>query len=317
MLQVARSLTRDHGESNLDANTIVSLAQIGMQNGIGAVLIFGLCIGLLIWMRTRSSHVLMTRLWRLFNGKAECSEPIVNEFLNRQSAVLQFRFMTGLPARTIQQVESLCGWAKENNEDVGDVVACGRYFDLEKPGLKPVNELPGRWKLFSFAGTVMVLAAILLGALAGILSDRALLRFKSSDTWFTMDRVSAIPLLQGAGFRLIECASIDTIMKTNPGFRRNDVELICATASAGQVGPYVDTTVDSQRFISAFVSLYSLCFLLTIATRLRHVVKAKEMGRRLIARGEVENIARQPPGGIETNARDRMMARDVKASSQL
>lgn len=286
------TLCRSHGECKLDTNTIVSLAQLGMQNGIAAALILGLCVGILIWLRTRSSHVLMTRLWRLFNGRAEGSEAVVNDFLNCQSAVLQFRFMTGLPARTIQQVESLCEWMKKNNEDVGDVVACGRYFDLEKPGLKPASELPGKWKLVGLVGTLAVVAAVLFVGLVGMLSDRALLRFKASDTWFTMDRISAIPLMHGAGFNLDECRTIDTVMRANPGFRRKDVELICKTASAGQVGPYIDTTVHSQRFMSAVACLYSLCILFAIVAGLRQVVKAREMGRRLMARVELEKIER-------------------------
>ena len=67
-----------------------------------------------------------------FNGNKECKVDYIKNFLEVQSAVLQFRFMTGLrKARTAPQIENLITWTVANNEDMADVAACRRYFDLE------------------------------------------------------------------------------------------------------------------------------------------------------------------------------------------
>lgn len=278
----------------MDTNTIASVTQIAIQNGIGLGLISLLSVGVLIWMRTRSTHMLLARLWRLFNGKAECSVPLIKDFLSSHSAVLQFRFMTGLPVRTLQQVESLCSWTAKNNEDIGDVSACGKYFDLERPGLKPMDQLPRRWQLFALLAIAVLLGMGFFLALGGTISDRALLRFNASETWFTLDTISAIPLADGAGFKLAQCTAIDTIMKGNPGFHRSDVRSICESFTAGQVGPYVDSTVKSQRVAAAIASAYFLFFFLGAAGWFWRGAKANEMRRRLASLANKEAFDNDP-----------------------
>lgn len=124
---------------------------LGLLTGWSVALPFILLITVAAytWYRTASTHTIMARIWQLFNGKTECGDPVIKQFLDEQFAFMQWRFTTGVPARTRLHAIEVINWTRANNEDVGAVAGCGNYFDLEKVTLRDENCLPKKRHLLA------------------------------------------------------------------------------------------------------------------------------------------------------------------------
>lgn len=240
----------------------------------------------MIWMtlrRTKSDHLVMMRLWRLFHGAKICAIAEIQTALDAQTAVMQFRFITGLRVRTDKKIASLVLWAQQNDEDLGDVAACGPYFDLEAPGLKSESELPTKPFMVLLMLAIIALVSGCVFFAGGAIVDRAVLQMKETSIWFTLDAASAKPLWGGKGFLLKECTQSTSTLAAASGFSKNDVEVICKASANNQVADFVESTVHSQRIV---FSLFFTCLaymLMNIFRRVSWVSAAHEMRKRLVS----------------------------------
>lgn len=98
-----------------DAPTVISLfCSLGVIASLGLVLLLGYAIG-----RTGSSHILMSRLWRLASGGAEVQDERIRTYLQDQHALMSFRFVTGVRVSLVKSVAA-CYRLTESGAIVGD-----------------------------------------------------------------------------------------------------------------------------------------------------------------------------------------------------
>jgi len=246
--------------------------------GVISAIIVATMSAIFIWRRTRSTYSLMAKLWRLFHGKKECVEGPIRDFLDQQSALMQFRFITGVPVRTMKLARALIDWTEKNNEDMGDVAACGHYFDLDSIQLK---KEPAKRKvsLFLFVAAVLLFAAS-AALLFGAIVDRAMLQMKQSQVYFTLSIDYAKPIGSDEGLSRDQCISGKSV--TSSGFSPEDASIICNIFKENSVAPYVAKTVKEQRVTFAPLSLLFAWYFWCVLTWLKQGVKSREMFRRLL-----------------------------------
>src|SRR5471032_1373080 len=238
----------------MDAITsISSVFEFAIKNGIG-IGAFICVLGMLVWRRTRSAHMLLVRLWWLFAGRNECTVPALATFFGRQAALMGFRFITNVQARTVENAEAIVAWQVKHNEDMSAIAACGELFDQELPGLKPLNLWPARWQLGLAALLLFSAFGAGLFAAAGTVTPRALLEMKASGIWFTIDDVSARRFSffdSKPGFLLSACSDKRAPLVEKSGFTGADVDLICNAVHDPGTPAYLHAALQSQRIIFA------------------------------------------------------------------
>lgn len=279
----------------------------GIRSGIGILTSLGVALpvfaviglgflGLYVWRRAGSSHSLMTRLWQLLHGKQECKDPVIGEFLDEQGALLQFRFTTGVRARTRQQAQALIRWTRENNEDMGHVAACGPYFDLEKVELKEEDRLPSLWHLVGRFFVAIVLFTLSLTSAWGIaFLDDAILQMKKSKVFFSVNAAGAKRFGVSEKLTRDQCSNQTD---ANSTFSPEDREAVCKLLKSEELVSYINATVKSQRLALAFLLLVFGFFCREVTLWFLQGVHSQEMFRRLRGRRRSEGpLALVEPGG--------------------
>ena len=215
--------------------------------GLGAVALafFG-------WRRTRSFHPLMSRLWGLFSDRKECDDPKIDSFLKDRSALMQFRFTTGIRAATSDEAHAVIDYAKKNRIDSDRIAACGEYFDVTVPALKDEKDLPKKWWLVLLVLSCVVCTVAALTFFVGSLSDKMIVRMKDSGTWFALDAYRAKPLFGSTALNFDQCTSDHTQMAHQTGFTAAEINILCNEKPAG-IASYVKAGLPEQRFAFAYV----------------------------------------------------------------
>lgn len=259
-----------------------------LNNGrlISLIIALLLLIGLtaLVWGRTRSTHSLMTKLWRLFHGSVECKDQKIGKFLDQQSALMEFRFKTGIPVRTKRHAEDLIIWAERNDEDMGNIAACGGYFDLERVTLKDEAQLPRKWMLlciYLFSFVPLFLCCAMLVAMS---VDRALLQIKASGTYFTVSKDYAKAVVSGGKIAPGQCSGVEGFLVK--GFSRDDARVVCNLFESKDFGSYIDGAVREQRVALAWGVLLFGVMGFAFFKWLVRGVRSREMLKRLRKRAE-------------------------------
>ena len=106
-------------------------AIVPLLTGAVQALVIVLLLVILI-VRSRSTHVVVSFLWRKVIGDAPKASPRVHGWAEQREAWAYFRAQSGIATRTLRQTERLILWAARQDEEVGDVRRCGDYFDLER-----------------------------------------------------------------------------------------------------------------------------------------------------------------------------------------
>lgn len=259
------------------------------NGGIGVALLI-MSAAALVWWRTRSVHPVMLKIWSFFVSRNDCSIKSVKQFHEKQAALLQFRFTTGLSVRTLVQVEDVLKWTEKFNEDVGDVAACGDFFDLDHPGLKDnVSKLKWWMELIPVLFVTFFLVATLL-SVGGIFFDRAILRLKETRTWMTLGdnyvkRVGDYP-----GFKIEKCNDDKVQLTPALGFTERELQLICTAFSQQNTAEFVRSTVAEQKLLFKFSSVFCILVAIPFWKLITQLSKARAMYRRLHPNKEVESI---------------------------
>lgn len=135
----------------------MDLTQFSNVSGVLGVItpLLLVCAFIWLWLRTQSRHVLLYRLWRLLHGSQPIHDPEVNAFIEEQTSLMSFRFLTGVQAKTLGTARTLIQWARLNDVAMQDIATCGEYFD---PDLRQVraSKLPSRWQQNLMAGMTIL-----------------------------------------------------------------------------------------------------------------------------------------------------------------
>lgn len=247
-------------------------------------------LALFVWKRTRSAHSLMARLWQIFHGKKECPDTEIGAFLDEQSALMQFRFTTGVPARTRKQSIALIDWTRRHNENIAAVAACGPYFDLENITLKDEKKLPNRKSVAARFVLTWLLCCMTVIFVLGLLSDNALLQIKKSGTYLFLSAEYAKPIRYGVGFSRETCLNDKGLSES--GFSAADANLICEIFKTDKnLVPYLRTTVQQQKVAFAMITLAFVWFGWGAFVGLMQSVRSREMFNRLSKRQEQISLA--------------------------
>lgn len=239
----------------MDTTTINSILDVGLKGGLTLTGVITVLVFLYVYKRTKSPHIILARLWLMLNGKKECNDPIIKKFLDEQSDLLQFRFITGIQAKTVAHVATIKTWCDRHGETITAVAACGQYFNINESRPLADDKMPTNKLMAFFALIVTVLTVAAMLALTGVVYDRALLRMNATGTWFGINDHSAKPIGSAPGFLLSECK--DVIAKgDHPGFKASDVAFICNWSQEQGTNTYLAKTISGQRTLCAFVALF-------------------------------------------------------------
>ncbi|MCP3020335.1 DUF6216 family protein [Cupriavidus basilensis] len=236
-------------------------------------------IAIIVWRRTRSTHSLMARIWRLFHGAVECKDATIGKFLDQQSALMEFRFTTGLPVRTNRHAKELIEWVARNGEDIGHVAACGHYFDLESISLRSKDKLPGFLELLGrYIGALVIFIFCIILAI-GIFVDRAFLQVKESGTYFTLSSENAKPLMSESRLTREQCSN-GKGTESNV-FGGKDAKIICDLFSNKEMDVYLIRAIKEQRIIFGVTLIIFGLLGWNMFNWLMQGVRSREMCKRL------------------------------------
>jgi len=216
-------------------------------------------IGLVVY-RTGSVYALMDLAWRLFSKRDVDGESEIAKYMLERSEFMRFRFSTGLRVRTLQKAKELIAWAKDNGEDLGEVAACGKYFDLELVGLKNESELPKKWEMKYRAFVMILLVILAYGAILGGVYGRAVITINASGTFVyaTTENASPTPVdfpwEKQIFLRKEDCKSATR----SAAFSEPDAKVVCELLVGNTGNSFVANAIKGQRYLFGFF----LCMLL-------------------------------------------------------
>ncbi|MET0349604.1 MAG: DUF6216 family protein [Rhizobacter sp.] len=238
--------------------------------------IMGALVGWLCW-RTRSTHPVLVRVWRLLMGGAAMSDREIGALVESRDRLLKFRFLFVTRVRTLAQARRLGRWSVAHDEDLADVNACGPLFDHEQCRIAE-DKLPSPRR--QLLRVVLVACAICAGMLfaAGFATDRALLQFRASKVVFTLAPDSAKALSSGARVTPANCTGAP--QATGP-FSADEMQSLCEAFAKPDTAAVVRDAVKQQRSILGPLALAALCMALTLLGALRAGDAARSMQRRL------------------------------------
>lgn len=212
----------------------------------------GVALTLFVWRRTRSFHSIMSRLWGLFADRKECDDPTIDSFLKNRSALMQFRFTTGIRASTSEEAHAVINYAKKKRIDPDRIAACGEYFDVTIPSLKDEKYLPKKWGLVFLAVSCIICSLATCTFLLGSLSDNMIVRMKESGTWFALGNDRAKPLFGSTALNFSQCTSDHTQLARQIGFTSGEIDILCKEKPE-EIAKYVKNGLPEQRFAFAYV----------------------------------------------------------------
>ncbi|MYM69702.1 hypothetical protein GTP45_23070 [Pseudoduganella sp. FT55W] len=240
-------------------NSLGTIFSALLKGGAGfSVLI--LLAAALIWWRTRSGHTILSRIWAFFSlNRGRSTLKFFEQFQEKQAALLQFRFNTGLNVRTLRHMKRVIKWGKKNDEDIGDIKRCGGFFDLEKPGLaESASKIKWWWGVFPF-----LLAGLFFnGAVAATViavSERALVQLNETKKYMLLSVTDAKPF-GGSGFKFASCAQATS---QDTGFTARERQVICDAVNSSDISKIVNRGVQEQRWgfgVLIAIFLFAIAF---------------------------------------------------------
>ncbi|WP_454719478.1 MULTISPECIES: DUF6216 family protein [Cupriavidus] len=234
---------------------IKAWASLSATLGITSAALGLIAVAWLIWRRTKSTHSLMTRIWLWFDRNSKNNDRTISDFLDDQTALMQFRFTTGVPARTLPQAHRLIGWIKSNEENIDAIKACGDYFDIELPGLRGEERLPSKIQQVMLAGAFVILFVFASLAILGAAQSSAFLRTKATGISFLLFSDRVVMFWSDETFSAKQCNGGHSEIRKRTGFNEDEANAVCKLFADGSAKTYVSENVRSQRVIFPFLSL--------------------------------------------------------------
>ncbi|PVY76126.1 hypothetical protein C7414_110124 [Cupriavidus alkaliphilus] len=259
--------------------------------GVTTAVLGAVTLALLIWLRTRSTHSLMNRLWSAFDRKSDTSDQTVERLLKAQSALMRFRFTTGLPVRTLAHVHRLERWLIANEENVDAVKACGSYFDLETPALKDDRNLPGTITqgLLALVSISLLVASVLL--VVGAVQSSAILQTKKTEVLFFLSNKTASMFWSDFSFDSTACNADRSNIQIKSGFQKNEVDAVCDLLKNSAPTTYLQDTVRSQRIVFSYFAIFLGIYALMAGRYGLNGGQARAMAKRIRSRATTSSVA--------------------------
>ncbi len=214
-----------------------------------------------LWERTGTPSVLMARLWQLMSGMQRKENSEVDAFVVQHNELMELRFRFFPDLRTHRQFTALRQWLDKHDEEVADVAACGRLFDVEGLSLKPkaVPSMKVQGLVFAVA-VVAILLALLFGLIAW--SDRVLIQVRESKNFYLVSQDRAVSLSKLSPVVAATCKNVAGNQGQPP---KGDQKVLCELLSDPGLKDYLATQLPAQRGLSAIsammlVWLGTLCF---------------------------------------------------------
>lgn len=254
---------------------------------------------LLLWVcwRSGSWHVLLARMWWALHGSKNPEGRVLRAFYWKRTALMRFRWMTGISVRTLNQGKSLVAWCAKNDEEIGDVRACGMYFDNDLPGLNLVDDqdcackqkrekrlaLPGQWTRRLMSGLIVLTWLGVFASIGLTMVSGAIVTVKQgSGTWLLL-YPEHISLLRSSSvnFTMADCAKGEGALATTTGLYPQEVHLVCGWLSDPARSGYIARTVKAQRLASATLALLTLILSFALLRWIMAVGAVSAMQKRL------------------------------------
>ena len=142
---------------------------------------------LLVWIRTQSLHLPLSRLWQLILGSQEIQDPEIKRLINEQNDLMRFRLAFGIRVESMAQCRRLQDWAKTHGLEMTQLGACRAFFDIAKFDPK----VPSRFFVHLRFAVLLLSLSLLLSVPELMKYGSALARLKDSGRWVLLDNDSA------------------------------------------------------------------------------------------------------------------------------
>ena len=267
-------------------NPSISFASFASLFGSIGVILSLLLVGVLMWAiaRTRSTYLVMFRLWRLASGGAELHDEKIRDYFRDQHALISFRFVTGLVVHRTQDVHALIDWGKQRQIDIEQMSRAGEYFDPNRK-IVDTDRLSRKWRLRGmFMATLTSWLLLMVTGLAlAVFFDEALVRFTATRSYFTIQPDSAKRVLRWAEtFRVTHCNAVAS--KARAGFSVEEQAVLCKAFKDPDASREIMQNISSQRTGLAWL-LVALVFSTIITTwAIERVRSARKLAEALNAR---------------------------------
>jgi hypothetical protein len=234
---------------------------------------------LFVYWRSGSSHALLLKTWLLVFGQTVTNSKAIKQFADDEFDLTQFRYLTGIKVSTIKEAEHLSIWGREHNIGLRTIRKAGRFFDIEKPGpAQPLFTLRRRhllWRVLAF----MVLVPFFAITLGLTQYQRAVIRVRPTDTYFTVDKQFGAPLMRAGKFYFKGCKSD----ATSEAIDEVSLKILCALNDEKDIDAKLAEIVRDQQ-IAAWTACGYLLFPLFLAfASIARVRAAFTLRRRLSA----------------------------------
>lgn len=206
---------------------------------------------LFIWIRTRSLHFPLNRLWQLILGTQEIQDPKIKKLVADQNDLMRFRLAFGINVGSMRKCHQLHDWAKAHDVEMQEIGACGPLFDLQQIGLKEKLPSSAARRFLVFLSLAVLGIAIVLMFLME--SERALVKFKDTGRWFLLDANSAQTLFPLRAPRVTsEACRQGASVALGTSFSQRELEIICK-AFEEDVRNSSITSASNDKSLSVFI----------------------------------------------------------------
>lgn len=232
-----------------DSDAVITLREwtTGLP-GISILVAAGL-VG--VWRRTGSSHLIWYRLWIALFGERRRDDTPVERFHDEQMEMFKFRALTNIAVRTPAQVAPVIEWIRRHDLSPTAVAACGHYFDVASPGLTSDALRMNSRRLLLPSTLLCGFSLMAIALLTAATQEKALLQFKDTGHWFTLDAEFASPIGE-PGFHLIACDTPPEVLARQSGFQQKEVILLCEGAKKHEIASYVRHDSQSESDLRSF-----------------------------------------------------------------
>lgn len=227
--------------------------------------------------RARSTYPFLKQMWKLLMGRAVASDVDIARFVQAYEDLLRFRFLFGLPVRTLGQAKALQTWAAHHDEGLEQIRACGKHFDIDSCELLS-NKIPGRLTQLSMFVLLVGLTFSSVLGIAGTTTDRAVLQFKASRTWFLLAPIGATRL-NGQSWSASSCSA--HAASAGAPFSSAERAELCKAFSTPETASFIRETVLSQRWSFGTLTVGVLIGFVYLQGALRQAVAAEDLRKRL------------------------------------
>ncbi|MDP9123374.1 MAG: DUF6216 family protein, partial [Pseudomonadota bacterium] len=189
-------------------------------------------------------------------------------FLDQRDGLMRFRLQTGLRrVGTNKQAEGLVDWINKNDIDIDTVRACGSFFDLEMPGLKP--RLPG---VVGRLGVLAVAALFFYGALVqgvAIAVAPPFIKVNKTGHWYGVSEEGSFHFNFGTKsphFAVAECIDRNALVAKTK-YPKDDVDVLCDLLSSDKHQTYLADAQTSQSIglaVGCGVSIFVLALFMNL-----------------------------------------------------